>query len=569
MNTPIPPRYVRGKTDLFRRLGGIAAFVILFNTLLYFIFLFAPGGPLSGLKLSDDRRTRVSDADIARLESWLGGYSTGAAPASRIQPQTQTSPWPLSAGGTDTVNDEPYDLTFYENYGVNPFVDAEEDSFSTFAMDVDTAAYTVMRRYVRDGFLPEKDSVRVEEYLNYFKYDYRAPGNSELAFAINLEGGPSPFGSERHALLQIGLQGYELLAEERKPALLVFVVDVSGSMDREDRLGLVKQALRLLVNELYPEDTVGIVVYGSTGRAVLSPTSVKNKEAILATIESLQTEGATNAEEGLILGYKMAAENAIPSGINRIILCSDGVANVGNTGADSILNQIEDYAEQGIYLTTVGFGMGNYNDVLMEQLANKGDGQYAYVDTLPDAERVFVQNLTGTLLPIAKDAKVQVVFNPEVVRSYRLLGYENRDIADEDFRDDTVDAGEVGAGHSVTALYELKFMPGATGTAVTVYVRYEHPETGDIYEIGRKYDRADFKTDLASTSPRFRFAAAVAEYAEILRESYWAKDGSLEAVLALLYSTVSEMSDNEDAAAFSETVEQAADLWAKYHPDDE
>jgi Ca-activated chloride channel family protein len=472
---------------------------------------------------------------------------------------------PLSAGGTAIVNDEPYDLTFYESYGVNPFIDTEDDHLSTFAMDVDTASYSIARRYLRDGHLPDKDAVRVEEFVNYFRQEYDAPGDPGTAFAIHLEGAPAPFGGARYHLLRVGLQGYRVPDEARQEAALVFVIDVSGSMERENRLGLVKRALRLLVDELRPTDTVGIVVYGSRGQVLLEPTPASERESILSAIELLEPEGSTNAEEGLLLGYQMAAQHLNPGGINRLILCSDGVANVGRTGPEGILGQIQSYADQGITLSAVGFGMGNYNDVLMEQLADRGDGNYAYVDTLSEARRVFVENLTGMLQVIARDAKVQVDFNPQVVSRYRLLGYENRDVADEDFRKDEVDAGEVGAGHSVTALYEIKLREDAEaqGTALTVTVRYEQPDSGQVIELARAFARSDFRPSLEETTPRFRLAAAVAEFAEILRRSYWAREGDLEAVLALARGVAQELPDDADVAELVELVARASDLWAQ------
>ncbi|RME82610.1 MAG: DUF3520 domain-containing protein [Caldilineae bacterium] len=463
-----------------------------------------------------------------------------------------------STGGSATVNDEPYDAVFFQNYGVNPFVDTEDDHLSTFAMDVDTASYTVARRFLRDGNLPDPDSVRVEEFVNYFKQDYPQPDDG--AFAIHLEGAPSPFGNERHWLMRVGLQGKRIDPADRKDATLIFVIDISGSMDRENRLGLVKRSLRLLVEELRPSDRVGIVVYGSQGEVLLEPTSAENKELILAAIDMLRPGGSTNAEEGLLLGYRLAARDLQPGRITRLILCSDGVANVGRTGPDSILEQVKGYVADGITLSTVGFGMGNYNDVLMEQLANDGDGNYHYVDTLDEARRVFVENLTGTLQVIAKDAKVQVDFNPEVVRSYRLLGYENRRVKDEDFRNDEVDAGEVGAGHSVTALYELKFEGEAQGIAATVYVRYRDPDSGEVQEISRSLARADFVPSIDQTSPRFRLDAAVAEFAEILRDSYWAQDGTMAAVLELAAPLVAELPDDPDVAEFVTLVQRAQAL---------
>jgi Ca-activated chloride channel family protein len=465
-------------------------------------------------------------------------------------------------GGETLPNDEAYDAMFFENYGVNPFIDTEDDSLSTFAMDVDTASYTVARRYVNEGHLPPKDAIRVEEFVNYFDQDYPGPEEGEGAFAIHLEGAPSPFGDERYYLLRVGIQGRRIHDEERKDAVLTFVIDVSGSMDRENRLGLVKRALRLLVEELRPTDEVGIVVYGATARKVLEPTSAAHASQILAAIDALRPEGSTNAEDGLRQGYKMANRAFEEGAINRVILCSDGVANVGHTGADSILEQIADYADRGITLSTVGFGLGNYNDVLMEKLADQGNGNYAYVDTLDEARRIFVENLTGTLQVIAQDAKIQVDFNSKVVSRYRLLGYENRAVADADFRNDDVDAGEVGAGHSVTALYELKFHKGTDGEepmgrALTVRIRYQSADTGDVHEVARDFWRDDFYANLEAASPHFQLTAAVAEYAEILRESYWAQDGSLAAVLALAQRAGAALADDSDVAEFIWLVSQA------------
>jgi Ca-activated chloride channel family protein len=338
-----------------------------------------------------------------------------------------------STGGETPPNDEPYDAVFYKNYGVNPFIDTEDDHLSTFAIDVDTGSYSIMRRYVSDGYLPPEEAVRVEEYVNYFDQGYDPPSRGEGAFAIHLDGAPSRFGDEKYHLVRVGLQGYEVPAEERKDVVLTFVIDVSGSMDRENRLELVKDALHLLVDKLGPQDQVGIVIYGSQAEVVLEHIYVgKGERRILKAIDRLRPSGSTYAEAGLRLAYQEASAAFDPDAINRVILCSDGVANVGNTGHKSIWDQISEYADQGIYLTTVGFGMGNYNDVLMEQLADHGDGFYAYVDTIDEAERIFVEDLTSTMEVIAKDAKVQVEFNPAVVSRFRLIGYENRDVADEE-----------------------------------------------------------------------------------------------------------------------------------------
>jgi Ca-activated chloride channel family protein len=389
---------------------------------------------------------------------------------------------------------------FFQTYGVNPFVDTYEDHLSTFALDVDTASYSVMRRYINEGHLPPAESVRVEEYVNYFKQDYAIPSN--VAFGIYADGAPSPFHTDGSYILRFGVQGYEVSEIARKPASLVFVIDVSGSMAMENRLELVKQSLQLLVDRLRPDDSVGIVVYGTDARVVLNPTSGEDQATILNAIYSLQPEGATNAEAGLRLGYQMAWRAFRPEAINRVVLCSDGVANVGNTGPDAILESIRGYAEQGIALTTVGFGLGNFNDTLMEQLADKGDGNYAYVDDIDEAQKLFVEDLVSTLQVIALNAKVQVDFNPDVVARYRLIGYENRAVADQDFRNNTVDAGEIGAGHTATALYAVQFKPGAQGRVATVQMRWEDPQSHQVTEINGNFNTWDVTPVFENASAR-------------------------------------------------------------------
>ena len=441
-------------------------------------------------------------------------------------------------------NSEAYHDMYFKGAGTNPFIDTEDDHLSTFAMDVDTGSYSITRRYLTDGYLPPPEAVRVEEFVNSFDYNYDPP--TESAFAIHIDGAPSRFGEgKRLQLLRIGLQGRVIPSEHRKDAILTFVIDVSGSMRQENRLGLVKQALTLLVDQLRPTDKVGIVVYGSRGRLVLPHTGIERRIEILAAINSLQPDGSTNAEEGLRIGYDLAWRNASVNHINRVILCSDGVANVGNTGPDAILKEIRTYVDKGITLSTVGFGMGNYNDVLMEQLANTGDGNYAYVDTLSEAKRIFVENLTGTLQLIAKDAKIQVDFNPEVVSRFRLLGYENRRLDHEQFRDDTVDAGEVGSGHQVTALYEVKLHPDATGKLATVSIRYADADSHKVSEVSEDISVSQLHASFDTAPATLRLAAGVAEFAEILRESYWAKDGSLESVHQVVKDAFPEMNSEQ------------------------
>ena len=525
------------------------------------------------------------DSPIAMRADFLMGSPTPIPGTSRSHNNTPSNLRPkTSSTPTDTVtrvrllsateesprrigpqlkppNAAAYPDMYFKSSGVNPFLDTEDEHLSTFAMDVDTASYSVTRRYLTEGHLPPSEAVRVEEFVNAFKYDYADP--TDGAFAIHLEGAPSIFAdSKRTHLLRIGLKGRVIPDEDRKDAALTFVVDVSGSMERENRLGLVKRALRLLVDQLRPTDRVGIVVYGSRGRLMLPHTGVDRRAEILTAIDSLYPGGSTNAEEGLRIGYDLAWRNAEVDRINRVILCSDGVANVGQTGPEEILKEIRAHVKRGITLSTVGFGMGNYNDILMEKLANAGNGNYAYVDTLSEARRIFVEDLTGTLQVIAKDAKIQVDFNPEVVSRFRLLGYENRFLENHQFRDDTVDAGEVGSGHSVTALYEVKLHEGASGKIATASIRYADPDSHAVTEIGEDILLSQLHESFETASAPFRLTAAVAEFAEILRESYWAKDGSLEEVRRVVKGVYPEL-DNEQVVELIYLLGKAIDYKAQ------
>jgi Ca-activated chloride channel family protein len=477
----------------------------------------------------------------APAQQWPGAQPT--ATAGHVQPEPPVAPTPVDM--------------FFQNYGVNPFTDAFEDHLSTFALDVDTASYTLARRYVEQGNLPPADAVRVEEFVNYFKQDYALP--HDAAFGLYADGAPSPFQPEQ-IVVRFGVQGYAVPDAQRKPASLTFVIDVSGSMAMENRLELVKRSLELLVERLRPTDTVAIVVYGSEARVVLNPTSAEDKGALLNAIYSLQTEGATNAEAGLKLGYQMAEWAYRPDAINRIILCSDGVANVGNTGPDAILNSIGDWARRGVTLTTIGFGMGNFNDVLMEQLADKGDGVYAYVDDLDEARKLFVDELTSTLQVIAYDAKVQVDFNPDTVRYYRLIGYENRAVADQDFRNDAVDAGEIGAGHTVTALYAIVLKPSAAGRLATMQMRWQDPDTRQVREINGNFNTWDIAPNFESASPRYQLAVTVAQYAEVLRRSPWAQASTLRQVSQYAARLAELLPGDPDVLEFAQLTARASQL---------
>ncbi len=445
-----------------------------------------------------------------------------AAPkvSSRKASGADDAPLRMNEAAAETAG--PYPDVRYKSAGVNPFKDTAAHRLSTFGLDVDTASYTVTRRYLTDGNLPDPASIRVEEFVNFFDYGDPAPRQGD--FAIKAEGGPTPFvQGPQYRLLRFNLRGREVRMDNRRPVVLTFVIDVSGSMAEENRLGLVKQSLSLLLDQLRPTDRIGLVVFGSTARVLQEPTA--DRETVRRAIGQLTSEGSTNTEEGLKVGYEMAGRSFRQNAANRIILCSDGVANVGHAGPQAILGQIGREARRGIELTTLGFGMGNYNDHLMEQLADKGDGHYAYIDTLAEARRVLVDELAGTLMTIAKDAKAQVEFNPAVVARYRLLGYENRAIADERFRDNTVDAGEVGAGHGVTALYEVELRPDAPreGLVATLRLRYRSPEIGNLTETERRLYLSDLAPSWQAASPGFRLAALVAEFAEILKGSPWAR----------------------------------------------
>jgi Ca-activated chloride channel family protein len=454
---------------------------------------------------------------------------------------------------------------FFQDYGVRGFVAAAKDNLSTFAVDVDTGSYTVARSYVQDGYLPPADAIRPEEFINYFHYGYPNPSREET-FGITVDGAPSPFlAAPEHRMVRVGIQGYAVPAEERPDANLTFVIDVSGSMAQENRLGLAKRALYLLVDELRLTDQVAIAVYGTDAREILPMTPAAEKQTILRAINRLNPEGSTNAAAGLELGYEIAAGSFDPEAINRVVLLSDGFANVGVVESDQILRLIKHEADAGITMTTVGLGMGNYNDTLMEQLADDGDGFYAYVDTLEQARRVFVDQLTSTLLTIAKDAKIQVEFNPEVVESYRLVGYENRKVKDEDFRNDDVDAGEIGAGHSVTALYEVALAEGAAdadpaANVATVRLRWEEPATGEVIETSQPFTVGELTASFADAAPRFQLANAVAEYAEVLRQTDYGKDtwlGDLQAEVERIGAAIEE----QEGAADPDVAELAQLMW--------
>lgn len=478
-------------------------------------------------------------------------YEAGAAPSPTVAPRP-VNPAPIrddllrSAGSAPApqalgrpVGPPPTSRVAYEearptspdrgfvNYGVNQMIQTADDHLSTFGADVDTASYTIARRMLNERQLPPADSVRVEEYVNYFRYSY--PDPDEGAFGVHMEAAPSPFMADANRkILRIGVQGKRATRSTRKPVHLTFLVDVSGSMFGPDRLDLAKKSLKILTQNLGEEDTIAISTYASDAKKFLDPTSVTNRQVILDAIDRLEARGSTSMEDGLGLAYSLAMESFQKGHVNRVIVLSDGDANVGATSHTATLHSIESYVKQGITLSTIGFGMGNYRDDMMEQLANKGNGNNYYIDSEDEARKVFGEQIDGTLQVIAKDMKIQVEFEPAAILSYRLLGYENRDIADEDFRNDAVDAGDVGAGHTVTALYEVVLSPAALQGKfekyATVRIRHKEPEGDSAREWAFPFTAGQVHPALADSSKDFQFAVAVAGFAEILRHSPYATD---------------------------------------------
>ena len=396
------------------------------------------------------------------------------------------------------------------------FVPTADQATTTFAIDVDRASYANIRRYLSQGTLPPPEAVRIEEMINYFDYDYPQP-TGDVPFSITTEVAGCPWESG-HRLLRIGIQGAQLDPWRMAPNRLVFLLDVSGSMQPPERLPMIQSAFRVLVNQLRAEDTVAIVVYAGASGLVLPPTSGADKETILGALGSLSAGGSTAGGAGIELAYKIAEENFDAKANNRVILATDGDFNVGISSLEELQELIETKRDSGIFLTTLGVGDDNYRDSVLELLADKGNGNYAYLDSLQEAEKVFKKELTGTLVTIAKDVKVQLEFNPALVASYRQIGYENRALENEDFDDDTKDAGELGAGHSVTALYEIvPVSPNATGEIATLRLRYQEPR-GSASRLITTSAIDEGRSEFTASSD-FQFAAAVAELGMLLRDS--------------------------------------------------
>jgi Ca-activated chloride channel family protein len=471
------------------------------------------------------------------------------APALREAPaagQAYASPDPLGMGRYAPMVQDRENYAHFEDGSV---LRVAEAPVSTFSIDVDTGSYSNVRRFLQDGALPRQDAVRVEELVNYFDYAYAPPRDRSRPFSVHAELAPSPWNAKTH-LLRIGLQGWQP-AGALPPSNLVFLVDVSGSMSSADKLPLVKSGLKLLVNELGARDRISLVVYAGASGVVLEPTPGDQKARILAALERLEAGGSTNGAAGIELAYAMARQGWVRGGINRVLLATDGDFNVGTVDFEQLKDLVEEKRKSGVALSTLGFGTGNYNDHLMEQLADAGNGNYTYVDGLAEARRALVQMRAATLQTIAKDVKVQVEFNPASVAEYRLIGYENRALKREDFNNDAIDAGEIGAGHSVTALYEialrgsggervepLRYGSGegkSAGSAEIAFLRlrYKAPD-GDISKlIEQPITQADMARSLDSASESLRFAAAVSAFGQLLRGGRYTEGYGYEDVLRL------------------------------------
>lgn len=446
----------------------------------------------------------------------------------------------------------PQDRENYRSRGENPLRLVAEQPVSTFSIDVDTGSYTNARRFLHGGAMPHLDSIRPEEFINYFSYQYPQADSRTAPFSLYSEIAPSPWAQGKH-LLHIGLRGFDVAPEQLPPANLVFLVDVSGSMNQPNKLPLLKTALNLLSKQLSAKDKVSIVVYAGAAGVVLEPTAGNDSRAIQTALNRLQAGGSTNGEAGIQLAYAMAQQAFVKGGINRIILATDGDFNVGTADVDALKRLVEQQRQSGISLTTLGFGMGNYNDALMNELAEIGNGNAAYIDTALEARKVLVDEVSATLFTIAKDVKIQIEFSPQV-QEYRLVGYESRMLQREDFNNDAKDAGEIGAGHTVTALYEIT-LAGSDAAAIDplryqreqakrasaphgeelafLKLRYKLPDENRSRLIEQPIYLRDIQSDSAKASDNFRFSAAVAAFAQKLRGGNYTGDFSYQDIAAL------------------------------------
>lgn len=477
----------------------------------------------------------------------------------KVQPGRSRESVPM-IGGAMPAMAKPYEENLYhqtEDYDVvqeNRFYLAKDAPVSTFSIDVDAASYSNLRRFIKTGQMPPKDAVRIEEMLNYFRYDYPQP-QGEHPFEVVTELSECPW-QPQHKLLHLGLQGKHIPTDDLPPSNLVFLIDVSGSMAPPNRLPLVKSAFRLLVNELRPQDRVAIVVYAGAAGLALEPASGNEKTKILEALDKLEAGGSTAGGAGIRLAYKVAGQYFAKGGNNRVILATDGDFNVGVSSDAELVRIAEEEREKGIFLTVLGFGMGNYKDNKLQKFANAGNGHHAYIDDIDEARKVFVQEFGGTLFTIAKDVKIQVEFNPSQVAGYRLLGYENRMLQREDFNDDRKDAGELGSGHTVTALYEiipagvssaflpdvdpLKYQRASQPTSAyaselaTVKLRYKQPDGAKSQLLERIVPSQGMAP--GKTSDNFRWSAAVAQFGMLLRQSEFKGAATYQNTIALARS---------------------------------
>jgi len=453
----------------------------------------------------------------------------------------------------------------YDRIIENPFVNSQQQPLSTFSIDVDRAAYSNVRRYIQGGTLPPKNAVRIEEMINYFKYDYPQPAD-ENPFAIYTEIAPCPW-NEQHRLLHIGLQGKEIDKTDLPAANLVFLVDVSGSMNEQNKLPLVQSSLKMLASQLRGQDRVAIVTYAGNAGLLLPSVKGTEREKINEAIDALSAGGSTAGGEGIKLAYQVARDHFIRNGNNRVILATDGDFNVGVSSEEELVSLIEMERKSNVFLTVLGFGTGNYQDGKMQQLADKGNGNHAYIDNSNEARKVLVNEFGGTLFTIAKDVKLQLEFNPTLAKAYRLIGYENRVMPNEDFHDDAKDAGELGAGHTVTALYEIipagvddeftkKIPPlkyqvkqmeatNLTNELLTIQLRYKAPKEDKSKLI--VHPVLNETAGNATTSINFRFSAAVAEFGLVLRQSQYQQTASYEKIIAIAKAAKGEDEDGSRA----------------------
>jgi len=453
---------------------------------------------------------------------------------------------------------EEFNTDEFDHITDNPFLRVSDNPLSTFSIDVDTAGYSITRYFIKNKRLPPPSSVRIEELLNYFEYNYPPPDDGN-PFAAHIESGIAPWNTN-NLLARIAIKGKEFPVGERPKVNLVFLIDVSGSMDSPEKLPLVVSSLRMLVDKLEGTDTVAICVYAGAAGTVLPPTDGNKKDAILSALNKLKAGGSTAGGAGIQLAYNLAQQRFNPAALNRVILCTDGDFNVGITNRSDLIDLVSEKAKSGVYLTVLGYGMGNYRDGTLKQLAVNGNGNYGYIDTIEEAEKILVKQLSGTLITIAQDVKIQVEFNPETVGAYRLIGYENRIMRSEDFNDDSVDAGDIGAGHTVTAFYEL-MLPGAevdalpsidslrysspitttgnTEELLTVKIRYKLPEDSESNFISFFVPVTSIRKP-GEESEDFRFASAVAAFGMMLRNSPYKGTATYEKIIDIAKNSIGE-----------------------------